>query len=161
MTVLPELLPLAVEMSRRKLTGIMNYTNPGAISHNEILQVGTVLAAAGWVGRQARSPVARCHLCSARACSTWRPPTPTLPPCSRWSVQLYKDYVDLEFTWSNFTVEEQAKVGVGVADMGWLVGSAIHLHCHHGGRPPSPTPLPNDAHHLSPPSLAGDCGPPL
>ena len=26
------------------------------------------------------------------------------------ALQLYKDYVDPEFTWSNFTVEEQAKV---------------------------------------------------
>lgn len=47
--------------AERKLTGIMNYTNPGAISHNEILQ-------------------------------------------------LYKEYIDPEFTWKNFTVEEQAKV---------------------------------------------------
>ena len=39
----------------------MNYTNPGAISHNEVLE-------------------------------------------------LYKQYIDPEFTWSNFTVEEQAKV---------------------------------------------------
>lgn len=61
MTVLPELLPLSIEMAKRKLTGIMNFTNPGAISHNEILQ-------------------------------------------------LYKDYIDPDFTWSNFTVEEQAKV---------------------------------------------------
>jgi len=61
MTVLPELLPMSIEMAKRKLTGIMNYTNPGAISHNEVLQ-------------------------------------------------LYKDYVDPDFTWSNFTVEEQAKV---------------------------------------------------
>ncbi len=42
---------------------IMNYTNPGAISHNEVLQ-------------------------------------------------LYKDYVDPDFTWSNFTLEEQAKVSL-------------------------------------------------
>lgn len=61
MTVLPELVPLAIEMSKRKLTGIMNYTNPGAISHNEILE-------------------------------------------------LYKQYIDPDFSWSNFTVEEQAKV---------------------------------------------------
>ena len=40
MTVLPELLPLAIKMAKRNLTGVMNYTNPGAISHNEILQVG-------------------------------------------------------------------------------------------------------------------------
>ena len=49
------------EQAERKLTGIMNYTNPGAVSHNEILQ-------------------------------------------------MYKDYIDSEFTWKNFTVEEQAKV---------------------------------------------------
>lgn len=61
MTVLPELLPYSIEMAKRKLTGIMNFTNPGAISHNEILE-------------------------------------------------LYKQYIDPEFTWSNFTVEEQAKV---------------------------------------------------
>lgn len=61
MTVLPELLPMSIEMSKRKITGIMNYTNPGAISHNEILE-------------------------------------------------LYKEYIDPDFTWENFTVEEQAKV---------------------------------------------------
>lgn len=61
MTVLPELLPYSIEMAKRGLTGIMNYTNPGAISHNEIMA-------------------------------------------------LYREYVDPEFTWSNFTVEEQAKV---------------------------------------------------
>ena len=61
MTVLPELLPMSLEMARRGLTGVMNFTNPGAVSHNEILQ-------------------------------------------------MYKDHVDPEFTWSNFTVEEQAKV---------------------------------------------------
>lgn len=61
MTVLPELLPYSIKMAERKLTGIMNFTNPGAISHNEIMQ-------------------------------------------------LYKEYVDGEFTWENFTVEEQAKV---------------------------------------------------
>lgn len=61
MTVLPELLPLSLEMARRGLTGIMNFTNPGAISHNEIME-------------------------------------------------LYKAYVDPGLTWSNFTVEEQAKV---------------------------------------------------
>eukprot|EP00877_Chromochloris_zofingiensis_P000467 jgi/Chrzof1/10420/UNPLg00346.t1 len=61
MTVLPELLPLSIKMAKRGLTGIMNYTNPGAISHNEILR-------------------------------------------------LYKDYIDPDFTWKNFSVEEQAKV---------------------------------------------------
>lgn len=61
MTVLPELLPLSIEMSKRKLTGIMNFTNPGAISHNQVLD-------------------------------------------------LYKEYIDPEFTYHNFSIEEQAKV---------------------------------------------------
>ena len=47
--------------ARRGLTGIMNYTNPGAISHNEILE-------------------------------------------------LYKSYIDSDFSWKNFSLEEQAKV---------------------------------------------------
>ena len=61
MTVLPELLPLALEMARRGLTGVVNYTNPGAVSHNEILE-------------------------------------------------MYRRYVDPDFTWANFSVEEQARV---------------------------------------------------
>jgi 3,5-epimerase/4-reductase len=61
MTVLPELLPHSLDMARRRVAGVMNFTNPGAISHNQILE-------------------------------------------------LYKQYVDPELTWSNFTLEEQAKV---------------------------------------------------
>ena len=53
--------PHRCAQARRGLTGIMNYTNPGAISHNEILE-------------------------------------------------LYRCYVDPEFKWANFSVEEQAKV---------------------------------------------------
>ena len=54
-------LSIGMWQARRGLTGIMNYTNPGAISHNEIME-------------------------------------------------LYKQYIDSEFTWSNFNIEEQAKV---------------------------------------------------
>ena len=61
MTVLDELIPYSVRMAERELTGIMNFTNPGAISHNEILE-------------------------------------------------LYKEYIDEEFSWTNFSVEEQAHV---------------------------------------------------
>ena len=51
MTVLPELLPLAVDMMSKKVTGtinltvltseniFMNRTNPGVITHNEILEL--------------------------------------------------------------------------------------------------------------------------
>jgi 3,5-epimerase/4-reductase len=56
MTVLTELLPLSLVMAERKITGIMNFCNPGAISHNQCLE-------------------------------------------------LYKKYVDPEYTWSNFTLE--------------------------------------------------------
>ncbi|KAF2313215.1 hypothetical protein GH714_009826 [Hevea brasiliensis] len=61
MTILDELLPISIEMSKRNLTGIWNFTNPGVVSHNEILE-------------------------------------------------MYRDYVDPNFAWKNFTLEEQAKV---------------------------------------------------
>ena len=61
MTVLPELLPMAIDMAEKGVTGTVNLTNPGLISHNEILE-------------------------------------------------MYKEIVDPEFTWKNFTVEEQNKI---------------------------------------------------
>ena len=39
MTVLPELLPIVLDMMTNKTCGTMNLTNPGIISHNEILQM--------------------------------------------------------------------------------------------------------------------------
>ncbi|KAL7143485.1 hypothetical protein ABFS83_08G193900 [Erythranthe nasuta] len=61
MTVLDELLPISIEMAKRNLRGIYNFTNPGVVSHNEILE-------------------------------------------------MYKQYIDPDFKYSNFTLEEQAKV---------------------------------------------------
>lgn len=61
MTVLTELLSYAVELALRKRAGIYNFCNPGAISHNQVLE-------------------------------------------------LYRMYIDPEKTWSNFSLEEQAKV---------------------------------------------------
>ncbi|KAL8101195.1 bifunctional dTDP-4-dehydrorhamnose 3,5-epimerase/dTDP-4-dehydrorhamnose reductase [Apium graveolens] len=61
MTILDELLPISIEMAKRNLTGIWNFTNPGVVSHNEILE-------------------------------------------------MYRDYIDPNFTWKNFNLEEQAKV---------------------------------------------------
>ncbi|GKB57769.1 bifunctional dTDP-4-dehydrorhamnose 3,5-epimerase/dTDP-4-dehydrorhamnose reductase [Tanacetum coccineum] len=61
MTVLDELLPISIEMAKRNLTGIYNFTNPGCISHNQILE-------------------------------------------------MYRDYIDPNFTWKNFNLEEQARV---------------------------------------------------
>lgn len=39
MTVLPELLPLVLDMMKNKTVGTINLTNPGLISHNEILEM--------------------------------------------------------------------------------------------------------------------------
>ena len=39
MTVLPELLPMAINMAERGVTVTVNLTNPGLISHNEILEM--------------------------------------------------------------------------------------------------------------------------
>lgn len=61
MTVLTDLLPISITMSERGLTGVYNFTNPGAISHNEVLD-------------------------------------------------LYKKYIDPNYTYNNFSVEEQAKI---------------------------------------------------
>ena len=61
MSVLPELLPIALKMLKSGKVGTVNLTNPGVISHNEILE-------------------------------------------------MYKEYVDLSFTWENFTVEEQREI---------------------------------------------------
>lgn len=61
MSILEDLLPVAIEMALRHLTGNYNFTNPGTISHNEVLA-------------------------------------------------LYKEYIDPNFTWTNFSVEEQNKI---------------------------------------------------
>jgi len=61
MTVLTELLPYVLDMMKNKTTGTMNLTNPGLISHNEILQ-------------------------------------------------MYKEIVDKDFKWNNFSQEEQRKI---------------------------------------------------
>jgi len=39
MTVLPSLLPKAIELMTKRVTGTLNFTNPGLISHNEILDM--------------------------------------------------------------------------------------------------------------------------
>ena len=61
MSVLHDLLPTAIDMSINKTTGILNFVNPGVISHNEILD-------------------------------------------------LYKQYIDPNFTYVNFTLEEQSQI---------------------------------------------------
>tara|TARA_B100001115_G_C15845536_1_gene425768 strand:- start:2456 stop:4336 length:1881 start_codon:yes stop_codon:yes gene_type:complete len=61
MTVLPELLPKVFELSQRNYTGTLNLTNPGCITHNEILT-------------------------------------------------MYRDLVDPNFTWTNFTEQDQNKL---------------------------------------------------
>lgn len=61
MTILDELLPISIEMAKRNCRGIWNFTNPGVVSHNEILE-------------------------------------------------MYKNFIDPNFNWVNFTLEEQAKV---------------------------------------------------
>jgi 3,5-epimerase/4-reductase len=61
MTVLDELLPVLIEMALNKQVGTVNLTNPGLISHNEILE-------------------------------------------------MYKEIVDPDFTWSNFSIEEQNQI---------------------------------------------------
>ncbi|KAF1002533.1 trifunctional UDP-glucose 4,6-dehydratase/UDP-4-keto-6-deoxy-D-glucose 3,5-epimerase/UDP-4-keto-L-rhamnose-reductase RHM1-like [Apium graveolens] len=76
MTVLDELLPISIEMAKRNLKGIWNFTNPGVVSHNEILE-------------------------------------------------MYKQYIDPSFKYSNFTLEEQAKVIVAARSNNEMDGSKL------------------------------------
>lgn len=39
MSILSDLLPILVDMSEKGLTGIYNFCNPGAVSHNEIMEL--------------------------------------------------------------------------------------------------------------------------
>lgn len=41
MTILTEMLPLSLAMAKKGLTGVYNFTNPGVISHNEVLDLYT------------------------------------------------------------------------------------------------------------------------
>lgn len=61
MSVLPELIPIAIDLMKKKYIGTINLTNPGSISHNEILQ-------------------------------------------------MYKEIVDPDFEWENFSIDEQNKI---------------------------------------------------
>ena len=39
MTVLPEMIPKSVDLAQRSLTGTLNFTNPGVLSHNDVLRL--------------------------------------------------------------------------------------------------------------------------
>jgi dTDP-4-dehydrorhamnose reductase len=39
LSVLDDLLPIAIDMTLRKLTGVYNFVNPGTVSHNEVLEL--------------------------------------------------------------------------------------------------------------------------
>ncbi|KAF5200266.1 Udp-glucose 4-epimerase [Thalictrum thalictroides] len=82
MTVLDELLPISIEMAKRNCRGIWNFTNPGVISHNQILE-------------------------------------------------LYRDYIDPDFKWTNFDLEEQAKVIVAPRSNNELDTSRIQKEFPH------------------------------
>ncbi|KAK1289406.1 putative rhamnose biosynthetic enzyme 1 [Acorus calamus] len=70
------LLPISVEMAKRNCRGIWNFTNPGVVSHNEILE-------------------------------------------------MYKLYIEPNFKWTNFTIEEQAKVIVAARSNNELDASKL------------------------------------
>ena len=48
MTVLPELFPMAMKLAEQNETGTLNLTNPGLISHNEILEMYKEIIDPNW-----------------------------------------------------------------------------------------------------------------
>jgi len=80
MTVLPELLPIALKLMREKHTGTINLTNPGLISHNEMLA-------------------------------------------------MYKELVDADFEWKNFSIEEQNKILASERSNNYLDTSLLEKLC--------------------------------
>lgn len=76
MSVLDELLPIVLKMMGAGITGTVNLTNPGVISHNEILE-------------------------------------------------MYQKHVDPEFTWNNFSIEEQRSILMCDRSNNWLDTSVL------------------------------------
>ena len=71
MTVLPDFFPIILDLIKKNKTGTFNLTNPGLISHNEILE-------------------------------------------------MYKEIVDNQFTWENFTIDDQNKILAGKRSNNYL-----------------------------------------
>lgn len=67
MTVLPELLPFVLDMMQKKVTGTINLTNPGLISHNEILQMYKEIVDKGFVWKNFSQEEQRAILASERS----------------------------------------------------------------------------------------------
>jgi dTDP-glucose 4,6-dehydratase len=67
MTVLPELLPFVLDMMNKKVTGTVNLTNPGLISHNEILQMYKEIVDKGFVWKNFSQEEQRAILASERS----------------------------------------------------------------------------------------------
>ncbi len=76
MTVLHDLLPVAIDMSEKEVLGIINFTNPGVISHNEILDLYKKVFVA----------------------------------CMLYVSHSLVQYINPNFTYKNFSLEEQAKI---------------------------------------------------
>lgn len=86
MSVLTDLLPIALTMTERRLKGKYNFTNPGAISHNEILALY----------KEVRPKP--CTSCAALCCVS-------RVACVGTCVDA--QYIDPTFWWDNFTEAEQ------------------------------------------------------
>lgn len=79
MTVLPDFFPVIEDMMKKRIVETVNLTNPGLISHNEILE-------------------------------------------------MYKEIVDPEFHWNNFTQEEQSKILLAERSNNFLDTNYIETH---------------------------------
>lgn len=82
MSVLPDLIPIMIDLATKRIVGTINLTNPGVISHNEILS-------------------------------------------------MYRDIVDPNFTWVNFSQEEQRAVLQSERSNNYLDTTLLEQHAPH------------------------------
>ena len=98
MSVLPLLLPYIVEMMNKNITGTLNFTNPGVISHNEILEMYKELVDPTFEWKNFSQEEQRQILLSERSnnhldttrLETLFPEVPSIRDAVKWCLERYK-----------------------------------------------------------------------
>jgi len=118
MTVLPELLPYVLDMMRKKLTGTINLTNPGLISHNEILTMFKEIVDPNFIWKNFSAEEQDAILESERSnnyldtikLETLYPNIKTIKKSVREILELYKSNYELKIQTMNTLIASENKI---------------------------------------------------